>query len=680
MLSPGGDSAKICERMNANAIEGAVAAAAGSQMPLYFRSGERGLFGWLHRSSQVPCSQWGAVLCKPFGYEALCGHRSLRAFAAATADLGIPALRFDYLGTGDSDDIDPNADQIEVWTQDIAHAVAELRRRTGVSRVCLMGFRLGALLAIRAARQCEAHALALVAPVLSGRRYLREVRTLELAACAAEAALSARQPSSRSSASNRRAMEVNGYPLSDATLSSLPRTDGSVTDLAGLASLLVIDRSDLPVARDWAAAARASGVPTEYRVLSGFVEMLMTAPQFAKPAREMLQATREWLSRHCVSRTDARGTSGLATGDVAGDPSTEGQLLLPGHDDSPRALLRERPVVMDADSLLFGIVTEPRQDEPRRRAVILLNVGADDHIGASRMYVSLARRWARSGYYVLRLDLAGLGDSDARRGRPDNQVFPPDALEDIRAAVEFMRSRYRIREVTLGAEGALGALRPGSLVVDMTTSEPQLAKEIFEAAAAKGVGSLDAPVSGGDVGARNATLVVMAGGREEDFERVLPVFQCLGKTVTLEGGPGAGQHTKMANQIAIASGMVGVCEALLYASRAGLDVARVIDTIGPGAAGSWSLSNYGPRALRGDFEPGFKVDHFIKDLGIALAEARRMRVALPGLALAEQLYVATSARGLGEKGTHSLLLALSELAGASWGGSDAPGRGQVPGK
>jgi 3-hydroxyisobutyrate dehydrogenase len=237
-----------------------------------------------------------------------------------------------------------------------------------------------------------------------------------------------------------------------------------------------------------------------------------------------------------------------------------------------------------------------------------------------------------------------------------------------------------VREVTLGAEGALGALRPGSLVVDMTTSEPQLAKEIFEAAAAKGVGSLDAPVSGGDVGARNATLVVMAGGREEDFERALPVFQCLGKTVTLEGGPGAGQHTKMANQIAIASGMVGVCEALLYASRAGLDVARVIDTIGPGAAGSWSLSNYGPRALRGDFEPGFKVDHFIKDLGIALAEARRMRVALPGLALAEQLYVATSARGLGEKGTHSLLLALAELAGAPWGASGARGPDQVPGK
>jgi 3-hydroxyisobutyrate dehydrogenase len=223
-----------------------------------------------------------------------------------------------------------------------------------------------------------------------------------------------------------------------------------------------------------------------------------------------------------------------------------------------------------------------------------------------------------------------------------------------------------VREVTLGPDGVLSTARPGCVVADMTTSEPQLAKEIFEVAAGKDVGSLDAPVSGGDVGAREATLTVMVGGQQEDFERALPVFQCLGRAVTLEGGPGAGQHTKMANQVAIASGMIGVCEALLYARRAGLDVAKVIETIAPGAAGSWSLSNYGPRALRGDFEPGFKVDHFIKDLGIALAEARRMGLALPGLALAEQLYVATSARGLGEKGTHSLLLTLSELSGAAW--------------
>jgi 3-hydroxyisobutyrate dehydrogenase len=223
-----------------------------------------------------------------------------------------------------------------------------------------------------------------------------------------------------------------------------------------------------------------------------------------------------------------------------------------------------------------------------------------------------------------------------------------------------------VRQVVLGDDGALSAAPKGTTLVDMTTSEPSLAREIFDAAAEKGVASLDAPVSGGDVGARNATLVVMVGGLQKDFDRVLPVLQALGKVVTLQGGPGAGQHTKMVNQIAIASGMVGVCEALLYGYRAGLDVAKVIETISTGAAGSWSLSNYGPRALRGDFEPGFKIDHFIKDLGIALDEARRMKLALPGLALAEQLYIAASAQGWGQKGTHALVHALAKLSGTSW--------------
>ena len=248
---------------------------------------------------------------------------------------------------------------------------------------------------------------------------------------------------------------------------------------------------------------------------------------------------------------------------------------------------------------------------------------------------------------------------------------PAEASEGSDVVVTMVGYPSDVREVVLGDEGVLATAREGSTVIDMTTSEPLLAQEIFEAAAAKGVGALDAPVSGGDVGARNASLVIMVGGTQEAFDRALPLFQKLGKMVTLEGGAGAGQHTKMVNQIAIASGMVGVCEALLYAFRAGLDVAKVLDTIGGGAAGSWSLSNYGPRALRGDFEPGFKIDHFIKDLGIALAEARRMKLALPGLALAEQLYVAASAQGRGQKGTHALVLALAELSRVDWpaGGS-----------
>ena len=448
--------------MNVDDIEGAVAVGADSQVPLYFRSGEHALFAWLHQSPRAPSCEWGVVLCKPFGYEALCGHRSLRTFASAAAELGIPTLRFDYQGTGDSADIDPDADQIEVWTRDIVHAAAELRRRTGVTRICLMGFRLGALLAVRAARQCEASALVLIAPVLSGRRYLREVRTVELAAAAAEAASSALSSKSHASASSRGFMEVNGYPLSGATMSGLPRIEGTATDVAGVTNLLLIDRNDLPVARDWVAAVEAAGVHTDYRALPGFVDMLMTAPQFARLPEEMLQATREWLSRHCASRIELKGASGVARSEIGADPPTgQQQLVLPGEDGSPRAQLTEHPVFIDADALLFGIVTEPRKDELRRRAVIFLNIGADYHIGASRMYVSLARRWARSGYFVLRVDLAGLGDSDTRQGRTDNQVFPPDALTDIRAAIDFMGWRYGIRQVTLAGlcSGAYHALR-----------------------------------------------------------------------------------------------------------------------------------------------------------------------------------------------------------------------------
>jgi 3-hydroxyisobutyrate dehydrogenase len=223
-----------------------------------------------------------------------------------------------------------------------------------------------------------------------------------------------------------------------------------------------------------------------------------------------------------------------------------------------------------------------------------------------------------------------------------------------------------VRTTVLGDDGILTAMDPGSLLIDFTTSEPALAVEIHEAASAKGIESLDAPVSGGDVGARNATLVIMVGGEAAAFERAQRVFSVLGQTVKLAGGPGSGQHTKMVNQIAIAAGMIALCEALLYAHRAGLDLEQTIDTIKGGAAGSWSLSNYGPRVLQGDFAPGFKIDHFVKDLGIALAEARRMRLSLPGTALAEQIYVAAQGQDLGERGTHALSVVLAKLSGGDW--------------
>lgn len=223
-----------------------------------------------------------------------------------------------------------------------------------------------------------------------------------------------------------------------------------------------------------------------------------------------------------------------------------------------------------------------------------------------------------------------------------------------------------VREVLLGTDGALAGGKPGTVLVDMTTSEPALAIEIYEQAQARGVASIDAPVSGGDVGAREAKLSIMIGGDEPAIESVMPLFTAMGKTIMRQGGPGAGQHAKMVNQILVASNMVAACEALLYAYRAGLDLNRVFQSVASGAAGSVALTNLGPRIIANRFEPGFYVEHFIKDMGIALAEARRMNLALPGLALAQQLYVALAAQGHSRDGTHALQLALASLNGIDW--------------
>ncbi len=221
-----------------------------------------------------------------------------------------------------------------------------------------------------------------------------------------------------------------------------------------------------------------------------------------------------------------------------------------------------------------------------------------------------------------------------------------------------------VRQVVLGEAGVLAGLKAGGIVVDMTTSTPALAVEIDAAARAKGAHAVDAPVSGGDVGARQGTLTIMAGGEAEVVAALAPLWDAMGKAVSHLGPAGSGQHTKMVNQIAIASGMVGLVEALLYGQRAGLDLEAVLGAIGGGAAGSWSLANYGPRILKRNFDRGLFVEHFVKDMGIALEEARRMKLSLPGLALAQQLYLALMAQGGGRLGTHALALALERLNGA----------------
>ena len=226
-----------------------------------------------------------------------------------------------------------------------------------------------------------------------------------------------------------------------------------------------------------------------------------------------------------------------------------------------------------------------------------------------------------------------------------------------------------VREVFFGERGVLAGWadvppneRCDKIYVDMTTSAPDLAEEIYRAARNHGFAALDAPVSGGDVGAKNGTLSIMIGGDENLRERIAPILQVLGTNIRQAGPAGAGQRTKMSNQILIAGTMIGVCEALLYAYKAGLDLENVLASVSTGAAGSWSLSNYGPRILKGDYAPGFYVEHFIKDMGLALADAEALGLSLPGLALVRQLYVALAAQGGSRKGTQALVQALAALS------------------
>ncbi|XNQ36133.1 NAD(P)-dependent oxidoreductase [Bacillus sp. 1P10SD] len=211
-----------------------------------------------------------------------------------------------------------------------------------------------------------------------------------------------------------------------------------------------------------------------------------------------------------------------------------------------------------------------------------------------------------------------------------------------------------VEEVYFGENGLIPHGSEGSYLIDMTTSAPSLAMRIYEEAKRRGIQCIDAPVSGGDVGAKEAKLSIMVGGEKEAFEAVYPLLQLLGTNIVYQGKPGAGQHTKMCNQIAIASNMIGVCEAVIYAENAGLDPETVLKSITTGAAGSWSLSNLAPRMLKGNFEPGFYIKHFIKDMGIALDEAERMDMPVPGLALAKSLYEQLAEKGEEDSGTQAL--------------------------
>lgn len=229
------------------------------------------------------------------------------------------------------------------------------------------------------------------------------------------------------------------------------------------------------------------------------------------------------------------------------------------------------------------------------------------------------------------------------------------ASENAEIVISMVGYPRDVEEIYLGKNGVLSALKSGSTIIDMTTSSPKLAQKIYQLAKEKGIAALDAPVSGGDVGAKNGTLAIMVGGDKEVYDKMVPIFNVMGKNICYFGKAGSGQYAKMSNQIAIASNMMGVCEAIAYAKKCGLNPQDLLNVISTGAAGSWSLSNLAPRMLKGDFAPGFFIKHFIKDMKIAIESAKEMNLNLPGLMLAEKLYEELAQKGYENDGTQALL-------------------------
>jgi 3-hydroxyisobutyrate dehydrogenase len=282
-------------------------------------------------------------------------------------------------------------------------------------------------------------------------------------------------------------------------------------------------------------------------------------------------------------------------------------------------------------------------------------------IGAGVMGVPMCGHLLSAGY-PLRINSRTRSKADALIAQGAAWCKSPAQVAACSDIIFTMVGRpSEVHDVYFSAEqGVFTGLRADSIVVDMGTTPPSLTSEISQRARAMQAHALDAPVSGGDVGARNATLSIMVGGDAESFDAVRPLFDCMAKTVTWMGQAGNGQHAKMANQLVVAGTMIGVCEALVYAARAGVDLDTLVSVISKGAAGCWALDNLAPRIIRGDDAPGFMVNHFVKDLGIALQEAEQMGLTLPGLELASKLYGKVQEIGHGQSGTQALVHAIRQ--------------------
>lgn len=398
-------------------------------LPLYFGvqgsaidHDDRPLFGWLH-SAETP-AKLGLVICNPFGYEAICTHRVLRHFAQAAAAAGVPALRFDYDGTGDSAGDDREPRRLDAWVASIGAAADTVRARTGVERVVLLGVRLGALLAaLAAAQRDDVEGLVAIAPVLAGKTHVRELRALQMTTTA--------RPAPSGVADDEGVQAALGFALTAETKAALGGVDLLREPRAPARAVLLLERDDLPSDEAWPRHLASLGVTVERRRLPGYVEMMLGAEHSQVPA-EMLRATLAWLE-------DRRARLGAVDAPPAAraEPVTRARL----------GAIIETAEHVDAAGRLFGILSTPVTPPATRRGLLLLNAGAIHRIGPSRLYVALARRWAEMGHAVLRLDVSGIGDSAPAPGRPENVVYTDDASDDVRAGLAFLRRQAGVTEV-----------------------------------------------------------------------------------------------------------------------------------------------------------------------------------------------------------------------------------------
>lgn len=393
--------------------------------PAYFMSNGRACLRWLHRpAAAVATRAVGVVVCNPFGYEALCAHRSLRHFAEQAAARGYPALRFDYDGTGDSAGDDLDAGRWVAWMASVRAAVRELRERTGVERVVLLGVRLGASIAAAASvDEPDVAGLALIAPIASGRPWLRELRALQ--------ATMGRAAAPPEFALPPEVQESVGLLITPETRAALEAIDLAALGGRLPAEVLLVDRDDRPPQEELAKGWRAAGRSVRHAVLPGFVEMMFDPHESVVPAA-IVGELMSWLETTFFAATEA-GAERTAPPAVASPLSLTGAVVADG--------VQERLVLLDEAQRLFGVITTLAGVRPTR-AVVLLNSGANHHIGNGRMYVKYARRLAAAGWLVLRYDVSGIGDSLTHEGAPENEVYTPHAVGDLETALEFLRREY----------------------------------------------------------------------------------------------------------------------------------------------------------------------------------------------------------------------------------------------